>query len=255
MRQGIMMENEIYSLLKNEFKQKEIPVKDGISLILNDKFLRDDNKKFMDMYNWMSHGYDLVESVVGKIKYGDMINRHRSAMMSQVEWKDNSTVLYVSIGTGKNLDFIPKSINARSLKIVGLDISFGMLKQCNKKHGRDLNLSLFNCAAEGLPFIDNAFDIVFHVGGINFFLDKGAAMKEMIRVAKPNTKILIADETSDYVDSQYKKSRLSKQYFENKHFDLSELEACVPENVRDKKLELIWDNQFYILTFRKLASQ
>jgi ubiquinone/menaquinone biosynthesis C-methylase UbiE len=40
-----------------------------------------------------------------------------------------------------------------------------------------------------------SFDGVFHVGGINFFNNKEAAMAEMIRVAKPGARILIADET------------------------------------------------------------
>ena len=56
------------------------------------------------------------------------------------------------------------------------------------------NLNLVNCAAEDLPFIDQSFDVVLHVGGINFFSDKKRAIEEMIRVAKPSTKIMIADE-------------------------------------------------------------
>jgi len=146
------------------------------------------------------------------------------------------------------------SIDAKSLNIVGLDISFGMLKQCRKHFGAKLNLSLFNCAAEELPFIDNAFDIVFHVGGINFFSDKRAAMKEMVRVAKPGTKILISDETQDWIDNQFKKSRLSKKYFKEEYFDLSELENHIPQNVSETKLELMWENKSYCLTFRKIGA-
>jgi ubiquinone/menaquinone biosynthesis C-methylase UbiE len=248
------MKTEISSILKEEIRQIEIPIKDGISMLLNDKFLINDNKKFMDMYNWMSRGYDIAETVIGRITYGNSINRMRSNLMSKLEWKNNITVLYVSIGTGRDLNFIPASIDAKSLSVVGLDISFGMLKQCRKNFGTKLDLSLFNCAAEELPFIDNAFDIVFHVGGINFFSDKSAAMKEMVRVAKPGTKILISDETSDWIESQFKKSRLSKKYFKEEHFDLSELESHIPQNVGETKLELMWENKCYCLTFRKLTS-
>jgi ubiquinone/menaquinone biosynthesis C-methylase UbiE len=248
------MKTEISNLLKEEIRQAEIPTKEGISVLLNDKFLVDDNKKFMEMYNWMSRGYDIAETVIGRIKYGNAINKMRSDLMSKLEWKDNSKVLYVSIGTGRDLNFIPMSIDARSLSVVGLDISFGMLKKCKKNFGGKLNLSLFNCAAEELPFIDNAFDIVFHVGGINFFSDKGAAMKEMVRVAKPGTKILISDETSDWIDSQFKKSRLSKKYFKEKQFDLSELESRIPQNVSETKLEFMWENKSYCLTFRKIGA-
>jgi len=248
------MKTEISNILKEEIKQSEFSTKEGISMLLNDKFLVNDNKKFMEMYNWMSRGYDLAETVIGRIKYGNAINKMRSNLMSKLEWKDNSKVLYVSIGTGRDLNFIPTSINVKSLNIVGLDISFGMLKKCRNNFGSKLNLSLFNCAAEELPFIDNAFDIVFHVGGINFFSDKNAAMKEMVRVAKPGTKILISDETQDWIDNQFKKSRLSNKYFDEKHFDLSELESHIPQNVSETKLELMWENKCYCLTFRKIGA-
>ena len=248
------MNTDISNLLKDELKHNEIPRKEGISMLLNDKFLVNDNKKFMEMYNWMSRGYDIAETVIGRIKYGNAINKMRSELMSKLEWKDNSKALYVSIGTGRDLNFIPTSINVKSLNIVGLDISFGMLKKCRKNYGSKLDLSLFNCAAEELPFVDNAFDIVFHVGGINFFSDKSAAMKEMVRVAKPGTKILISDETQDWIDNQFKKSRLSKIYFDEKHFDLSELESHIPQNVSETKLELMWENKSYCLTFRKIGA-
>jgi ubiquinone/menaquinone biosynthesis C-methylase UbiE len=245
------MEQNIFSILKDEFQHNDIPQKDGISIMLNKKHLEGDNGKYMNMYNSMSIGYDLAETIVGKIKYGNQIAINRTYMMSQLEWKDNAKVLYTSIGTGKDLKYIPASLDKKSLHLAGLDISFGMLKQCHKKFRKDFNLSLFNCAAEELPFIDNSFDIVFHVGGINFFSDKESAIKEMIRVAKPGTRIMIADETADYIDSQYKNSRLSKKYFKDQEFNLDSLVQFVPENVKERNVELIWENKFYILTFRK----
>ena len=241
----------LYKLLKDDFKQTQIDTKDGISILIDHQYVVDDNKKFMQMYDWMSRGYDIAETVIGKIRYGNSIQQMRSSLMSKLEWKDNCKVLYVSIGTGMDLNFIPKSINAGSLEIAGLDISFGMLRQCQRKYGEKLNLTLFHCAAEELPFIDNSFDIVFHVGGINFFSNKAAAINEMVRVSKPDARILIADETSDYINTQYKKSGLSKKYFKDEQFDLSEIEKSVPQEVKEKNMELMWDNKFYCLTFRK----
>ncbi|KXT84471.1 hypothetical protein STRDD11_00946 [Streptococcus sp. DD11] len=76
-------------------------------------------------------------------------------------------------------------------------------------------------------------------------------MQEMLRVAKPGTKILIADETADYVDQQYKKNHFSKDYFKDAEVDLREIEAAVPAGVKEKELKLLWDGKFYALTFRK----
>ena len=203
------------------------------------------------MYKWMSKGYDLAETIIGKLKYGNTINNLRSEIISKLEWRENCSVLYVSIGTGKDLEFIPGMINKKTLDIVGADISMGMLKKCKKKFNKQLNLSLINCCAEDLPFKDNEFDIVFHVGGINFFNDKASAIKEMIRVAKQNTKILIADETSDYVEKQYKKSKLSKKYYQGVAFDFKDISSAIPNGVKELQTELLWKNKFYCITFRK----
>ena len=59
---------------------------------------------------------------------------------------------------------------------------------------------------EELPFADNTFDIVFHNGGINFFNDKALTISEMLRVAKAGNKLLIADETADFMESLLEKA-------------------------------------------------
>jgi ubiquinone/menaquinone biosynthesis C-methylase UbiE len=240
--------NRITVLFKDEFQnlnktQAEIPC------FLNEKYLTGDNRKYMKMYNWMSKGYDMVETVVGRLKYGNQVNEMRRETMNKLEWKNNLSVLYVSIGTGKNLEFIPANINLASLNIFGADISLGMLKKCKKKYADKLNLTLVNCCAEDLPFKDNSFDIVFHVGGINFFNDKKKAINEMIRVAKNGTKLLIADETNDLIEKQYKKSSFSKKYFKDATVDLTAIVNLIPDT--DRTVDILWDGKFYCITFKK----
>jgi ubiquinone/menaquinone biosynthesis C-methylase UbiE len=248
---GEILEIKIKAKLKEEYQNKEFVEIDGIPVIMNEKYLSGDNEKYMKMYNWMSKGYDLAETVIGRIKYGNTIEKMRNEIISKLEWKNNASVLYVSIGTGKNLQFIPESIDKKSLDFTGADISIGMLKKCKKNYRNRLNLSLVNCCAEDLPFNDNEFDIVFHVGGINFFSDKKLAIEEMIRVAKKGTKILIADETADFIEKQYKSSSLSKKYYIDKTFDLNEIVTCIPDTVTEVKTELLWDERFYCITFKK----
>jgi len=247
------MNDHLQNKLRTEYQNENVGgnLSDGIPLFLNEKYVTGHNLKYMKMYDWMSKGYDFVETVVGRLKYGNKINRMRSEIIARLEWKDHCSVLYVSIGTGKDLQFIPESVNRKTLDITGADISMGMLKKCRKKYGRLLNLSLINCCAEDLPFKDNEFDIVFHVGGINFFNDKALAIREMIRVAREDSKLLIADETADYIETQYKKSNLSKKYFQGESFDLKDIESAIPTGVKELKTELMWDNKFYCITFRK----
>ncbi len=200
----------------------------------------------------MSPGYDFVERVIGKLKYGEAVNELRREMVSRLEWRNYVSVLYVSIGTGRDLDFLPKHIDPATLDIHGIDISLGMLTKCLKNSQKRMSkVSLVNGCAEDLPFLDNAFDIVFHVGGINFFNDKVLAIKEMLRVAKSGTKLLIADETDDYLKSQYQKSVLSKGEFQDLTIDMSEIENAIPDFVQEKHIEYLWEKKFYCISFRK----
>ncbi|ATU04952.1 SAM-dependent methyltransferase [Candidatus Gracilibacteria bacterium HOT-871] len=250
-----MTENQLNLKIKEKIKSdidfEKLENKDGIPIYLNKKYLSGDNEKYMKMYNKLSKWYDFGEKWIGFFIYGNSVAKMRTNLMEHLEWKNGASVLYISIGTGKDLNFIPKNIDLKSLDITGADISFGMLKKCKSVWKNKTNLSLVNCCAEDLPFKDNTFDIVFHVGGINFFSDKKLAIEEMLRVARPGTKIMIADETADFIEKQYKKSIFTKKYYENRSFDLSEIEKYIPENVKEKNTELVWDKKFYCITFKK----
>jgi len=245
-----IMNDELKHVLKADWLKSDKLISD-IPDFLNHKFMDGDNLKYMQMYNWMSSGYDIVETIIGKFKYGNQVTEMRKYLMDRLEWKDDISVLYVSIGTGKDLELIPKNINQSSLKIFGADISIGMLKKCRTKYRRKLNISLVNCCAEDLPFEDNSFDMVFHVGGINFFNDKHLAINEMVRVAKMGSRILIADETNDLIEKQYRKSSFSRKYFRNASMDLSAIENLIPQEMNERKTDILWDGRFYCITFRK----
>ena len=244
------MNDKIRGKLKDEFQNSD-KLKESIPNFINDKYLGGNNEKYMKMYNWMSRGYDIVETVVGKLKYGNEVDKMRKAIMDKLEWKENISVLYVSIGTGKDLKFIPNKIDKSSLNICGADISLGMLKKCKKNYNEKLDISLINCCAEDLPFKDNSFDIVFHVGGINFFNDIQSALNEMYRVAKSGTRLLIADETNDLITQQYKKSSLSKKYFKDVQMNLAEIKSLIPSKSFDIQTDILWNGKFYCTTFRK----
>src|ERR1035437_6592337 len=100
--------------------------------------------------------------------------------MSLLEAKPRDRGLEPSVGTGLNYKYLP-----RGVQLSGLDLSPEMLANCKanlKRWKMDADLYLGN--AESLPFADSSFDVVFHVGGINFFNDRAKAIREMIRVAK-----------------------------------------------------------------------
>ena len=230
------------------------PEQDGILLCLDSDSVTGDNAKYMKMYNRLARWYDFGERWIARLRYGNSINETRRSLMGELEWRQDCTALYVSIGTGTDLNHLPADIDPAALDLTGADLSLGMLARCrNVWRKKAAGLDLVHCNAEDLPFADNMFDVVFHVGGINFFSDKQKAINEMLRVAKPGTKIMIADETTDFIQQQYKKSLFTRNYFQDTDFDLTQIENCIPETVQEKKTRLLWSNRFYCITFRKPA--
>jgi len=106
-----------------------------------------------------------------------------------------------------------------------------MLRKCRKNLRKWKRAAkLFHGEAEHLPFRDEV-DVVFHVGGINFFNDKAGAIQEMVRVAKPGTKIVIVDETEKLVKEQYEKTPLVGKYFKKRAATVADPSILVPDNM------------------------
>jgi len=191
--------------LKNEITGRIYPIRDGIPVFLDNVIGL--NLKYQTMYDKLAIGYDLAESLYTFITRNA---NYRQQFLPELEFASGARVLEVSVGTGGNMKLLPETID-----FFGLDLSWGMLKRCAaklRKSGRTSNL--FQGEAERLPFRDAIFDCVFHVGGINFFNDKSLAIREMIRVARPGTKIVIVDETEKVVREQYQRNPATRGYFE-----------------------------------------
>jgi len=127
-----------------------------------------------------------------------------------------------------------------------------MLHKCRrnlKRWRRDAHL--FHGEGERLPFRGAVFDCVYHVGGINFFSDKARAITEMIRVAKPGTKIVIVDETEKVVSRQYRKNPFTRRFYAGAEKSASAPVELVPAGMREIQSRLITAGNEYCLTFRK----
>ena len=155
-------------------------------------------------------------------------------------------MLEVSIGTGANLRQLP-----RTAEYYGLDISWGMLRQSQKNSRRwKMPVELFCGAAERLPFADGSFDVVFHAGGIHFFSDKVRAISELIRVAKPGTKLMIADETEQVVH-RLEKAPIAGRFNRDRSQAVTTPVDLVPAGMRDIHVRTIARGLLYCLSFRK----
>jgi ubiquinone/menaquinone biosynthesis C-methylase UbiE len=221
-------------------------IQDGIPLLLPDGDCTGANQKYQQLYNRIALGYDLGEKLYSwwkRLRPGEL----RRPFLKEVVVRPGSQVLEVSVGTGANIWLLPDQAH-----YFGLDISWRMLRRCQRnarKWKRDIELVMGS--AEHLPFRDDCFDTVFHVGGINFFNDKARAIREMIRVAKPGTRIVIADEEEQVVKSSYERTPFLRSYFRNRKEPVSAPTELVPAEMRDLKVESALEGKVYVLSFTK----
>jgi ubiquinone/menaquinone biosynthesis C-methylase UbiE len=242
----VVVENGQQSLASSSGER--FPIHNGIPNFLGPNDLTGDNGKYNHLYETIGGFYDDTQRVACALK-GLNRDEYFLAYMRKLEVKPGDAVLETSVGTGLNLRYLPLGV-----RLFGLDLSSEMLASCQTnlcRWGLDADLVLGN--AESLPFADSSFDVVFHVGGISFFNDQAKAIREMIRVAKPGTLILISDETEEYAQKTYERIPITSSYYKNRKQPVKVPIDLVPAEMEEVNLEMIKGDMFYAITFRKPA--
>jgi ubiquinone/menaquinone biosynthesis C-methylase UbiE len=231
--------------LFNSKTGKHYLIEEGIPNFLQKEEVKDSNRRYQSMYDRFAPFYDFSTWAYSVWK-GMSVETRLREYLDELEVKTDSRVLEVSVGTGRNLQFLP-----HSAQFFGLDISQGMLKQCRRNAVKwKLDVSLFLGTAERLPFNDESFDVVFHFGGINFFNDRAAAIKEMIRVAKPGTKFVIGDE-NEKLAKKYENMPITGDFYGNRKQAISAPVDLLPPDMQEVKVKDIAGGDLYCLSFRK----
>ncbi|WP_338841452.1 bifunctional demethylmenaquinone methyltransferase/2-methoxy-6-polyprenyl-1,4-benzoquinol methylase UbiE [Flavobacterium ginsenosidimutans] len=141
------------------------------------------------MFDTISGNYDNLNRV---ISFGIDV-KWRKKVLKIVSDKKPKVILDIATGTG-DLAILLSQTNAE--KIIGLDISAGML-EVGKKKVEEKKLSnvieLVLGDSENMPFEDNYFDAITVGFGVRNFenLEKGFA--EILRVLKPNGVFVILE--------------------------------------------------------------
>ncbi|EON77628.1 Ubiquinone/menaquinone biosynthesis methyltransferase [Lunatimonas lonarensis] len=142
-----------------------------------------------DMFNNISKKYDLLNHV---LSLGiDIVWRKKAVRLL----KDDQPKLILDIATGTG-DFAIEALALNPDKVIGVDISEGMLAEGRKKLTRrklDDRIELQLGDSEKLLFEENKFDAVIVSFGVRNFenLEKGLA--DMYRVLKPGGKTVIVE--------------------------------------------------------------
>lgn len=151
------------------------------------------------MFDTISGNYDGLNRV---ISFGIDI-KWRKKVLQLVSDKNPKTVLDIATGTG-DLAILMTETSAE--RIVGLDISAGMLDVGRKKiEAKKLSdkIEMILADSENMPFENDTFDAITVAFGVRNFetLEKG--LSEILRVLKPNG-IFVILETSVPEKTPYK---------------------------------------------------
>jgi demethylmenaquinone methyltransferase/2-methoxy-6-polyprenyl-1,4-benzoquinol methylase len=96
-------------------------------------------------------------------------------------------VLDVGCGTG----FATEGILRRTDDVHGLDQSVHQMQKAFAKFGKRDRVAFYRGDAERLPFADDAFDVVWSSGSIEYWPNPVDALVEFRRVCKPGGKVLV----------------------------------------------------------------
>ena len=231
---------------------ERFPIRAGTADLRRPEDLTGFNQKYNHLYETIGGLYDDSQRV-GCALTGIDRDAYVMSYLGLLEVKPGDSVLETSVGTGLNFKYLPQGV-----RLCGIDLAREMLANCQSNLRRwHLQADLFLGNAESLPFADSSFDVVFHVGGINFFNDRAKAIREMIRVARPGSRILIADETEEHVKASFERAPITGGYFKNRKEPVAAPVDLVPPEMLETHLEIlnvVGKNRFYALTFRKPAT-
>jgi ubiquinone/menaquinone biosynthesis C-methylase UbiE len=246
-------------LLECDSCKKAYRIENGIADFLLPKILNEQDKRWMLAYDKMALSYDIIMSYLSPLFSIGLEPFERYSWAKRLRISKGASVLDISTGTGRNLSFINSQIGSQG-KLVAMDISNGMLAYAKMKIDRKKwrNVELQRANASYLPYKEDSFDAVMHVGGINTFGDKRKALNEMVRVAKRNSKIVIVDEG---LSSERQRTFFGKFLITtNALYKSKPPTALLPKNVKD--LRISWDViysavvnmswPFYIAEFEKV---
>jgi ubiquinone/menaquinone biosynthesis C-methylase UbiE len=174
-------------------------------------------------------------------------NKTRNGFIDRLQIKENSKVLEIACGTGRDSEIIAQRLG-KSGQLVLQDISPSMLKVCKEKL-QHTSVEKIYCVSNAayLPFPDNYFDATYSFGGLGEFPDIKKSLKEMVRVTKVGGKIVVGDESMPpWLRETYFCKVLAKT---NPQFLADVPLRDIPVEARKLNLQWVIGGVFYLIDF------
>jgi len=231
----------------------------GVPDLVHPRVLAERDSRWQEAYDQLATVYD--EKLKELNEWLDWpeeqqaADRRRVAELLQV--RPGHTVLDVSVGTGQNLPMLAKALAGHG-RVAALDLSRAMLEVARSKAAdpaadKRVPVHFLLANASYLPLAGSIFDAVIHTGGINEFADRKRAFAEMVRVAKPGARIVVADES---VPVWHRGSARGRRLVAHNRLYLHEppFEDVPWEAIDDFHLDWIGNEVYYVFAFRRRLS-
>lgn len=143
-------------------------------------------EKIQEMFDVIATDYDRLNHIMSL----GIDKTWRSRAIKQIV---GAKVLDIACGTGDFSIAIAKKTDA---SVTGLDLSEGMLKVMDekvRKEGLQDRISTLQGDCENMPFEDCSFDCVTIGFGIRNFEHRETALREILRVLRPDGKLIILE--------------------------------------------------------------
>ena len=229
------------------------PIIDGIPSFVRQEEISPEDAKWVFEYDKKAQEYD--EAVKRYDEWlGIDLRKEVLKVLEGIPVKPSCRILDVSTGTGALIFGIRETHPDVACELVGTDLSIGMLRVAQRKFVHaEMEVPLFHSHVTGLPFENESFDIVTHSGGINTFKDIPAALKEWVRVLKPNGILVVADEG---LSPALRKTRRGVNVIrENWLFGMQPPLKHLPPQVKNIKLRWMARDTFYVISCQKLSEE
>ncbi|WP_409295491.1 class I SAM-dependent methyltransferase [Peribacillus sp. SCS-26] len=139
--------------------------------------------------SWNKFIYKLGSGIYDRFFNSGLFLKARKQIFSEGIFKDEQQrILFVGVGTGADLELI----NAHMLDITAIDYSDAMLNKARVKF-KNSSIKFLNMDAQNMDFQEAQFDLVVASLVLSVVPDEDKCLKEMVRVLKPDGKILIFD--------------------------------------------------------------
>src|SRR5690554_6593157 len=153
------------------------------------KLDRSKKEEVAEMFDNISEKYDFLNHFLSL----GIDHLWRKKAIKMLKPKAPKKIIDLATGTG---DFALAALKLEPTKVVGVDISNGMLEKGRekiKKIGKEHIITMVNGDSENLPFEDNEFDALTVGFGVRNYENLEKGLGEMLRVIAPGGKAIILE--------------------------------------------------------------